>query len=248
VRAELGRHAEASADLELALRTADAQSRGEDLLVALRAAVYAAELSGATQPLLPHARRLAQLALRSGSPLWTLGASLTSGIAHASHARWDDAIGLLEQVVERIDERGFARHDLGRALTALAGAYLGAGRLDDAAKAGERAVRTARTAGLRSRECMARIVLARAQLAREGAAARRKVRAGLARIDALVRETGARGYRPFAAELRAELARAGGDASAAERELAKARRLFAELGASGHAERVARELEARRDP
>jgi len=40
----------------------------------------------------------------------------------------------------------------------------------------------------------------------------------------------------------AELERACGDAAAAERELREAQRLHAEMGATGHAKRLAREL------
>jgi len=43
-------------------------------------------------------------------------------------------------------------------------------------------------------------------------------------------------------EARAELERACGDAAAAERELHQAQRLYAEMGATGHTERLAREL------
>jgi hypothetical protein len=43
-------------------------------------------------------------------------------------------------------------------------------------------------------------------------------------------------------EARAELERACGDAPAAERELREAQRLHAAMGATGHAERIAREL------
>jgi tetratricopeptide (TPR) repeat protein len=210
-RAELGLVAKASDDVELALRTADlhgTDERGadENRLLALRAAVHSAALCGTAPASLPRARRLAQLALRSGSPLWTLDASLCTGIAHVDAEQFGDAAAPLEQVIERIDERGFAKHDLGRALTALARAYLGAGRASDAVEIAERAVRTCRSAGMKSLECAARLVLARAWLAAEGPSARRKIRAGLARAEQLVKETGARGYRPFMDEIRAGLA------------------------------------------
>ncbi len=246
IRSERGLHRKALDDLELALRLSEERSLDENLLFSLLAAVHAGELSGAVQASLPRARRLSELALRSGSPLWTLDASMCAGIAHLNHEHWDEGIGLLEQVVERIDERGFAKHELGRALTALARAYLGAGRTDDAVQAAERAVRICRAGGTRSWECMAGVVLARARLAKEGVTARRKVRAGLKRVEKLVEETGAEGYRPFVCEVRAQLARLGDDAEAAERELSEARRLFTERGAPGHAERVARELEGTR--
>ena len=165
-------------------------------------------------------------------------------MAHVNRAHWGEAIGLLEHVVERIDERGFPRSGLGRALTALAQAYLGAERLAEATVVAERAVRTCRTGGMKSWECMARLVLARIRLAAEGVPARRKVRAGLKRAEELVDETGAEGYRPFICEVRSMLARVASDADAAKSELREARRLFAELGATEHAERLAKELEA----
>ncbi len=242
VRAELGLHRKALEDVELALRLSDEQPLDENRLLSLRVAVHAADLSGAVHASLPRARRLAQLALKSGSPLRTLDASLCTGIAYAGNELFEEALGPLAHVVERIDERGLAKQEFGRALTALARAYLGAGRLADAAKAAERAVRTCRAGGMKSGECMARIVLARAQLAMEGVSARRKVRAGLSRAEQLVKETGARAYGPFVCEVRALLARAGGDADAARSELTRAHRLFREIGATGHADRVARQL------
>ena len=87
---------------------------------------------------------------------------------------------------------------------------------------------------------MARIVLASARLAKEGVAARRKVREGLKRAEQLVDETGAEAYRPFIFVVRAPLARQG--SNGAEKELREAHRLFTETGATGHAERAARSL------
>lgn len=56
---------------------------------------------------------------------------------------------------------------------------------------------------MKSQECMARLVLARIHLAAEGKSARRKVRAGFARAEELVEETGAEAYRPSIREVRA---------------------------------------------
>ena len=57
-----------------------------------------------------------------------------------------------------------------------------------------------------------------------------------------VREFGARVYRPQVCEQRAELARLRGDEAAGTRELREAHRLITEIGATGHAERIAKEL------
>ena len=59
--------------------------------------------------------------------------------------------------------------------------------------------------------------------------------------SALIRQKGARAWAPFVCEERARLAQCLGDA-AAERHLREAHRLFTEMGATGHAERLAREL------
>ena len=59
----------------------------------------------------------------------------------------------------------------------------------------------------------------------------------------MIDETGARGYQPFVHEERAELARAQGDETTRERELREAHRLYTEMAATGHAQRLARELD-----
>jgi len=58
-----------------------------------------------------------------------------------------------------------------------------------------------------------------------------------------VGETEARCREPIVHEISAELARLRADEATRERELRQAHRLFAEMGATGHAERLAKELE-----
>ena len=89
----------------------------------------------------------------------------------------------------------------------------------------------------------ARLALARALLAVDGPAAREDVEAGLARASEWVDESGARAFEPQMLEVRAELAEVLGDQTAREHELREAHRLYTEMGAVGHAERVARELQ-----
>ncbi len=62
--------------------------------------------------------------------------------------------------------------------------------------------------------------------------------------SALIESTGARVYIPHVHETRARLAHRAGDEAAFERELREAQRLHTEMGATGHAARLARELEA----
>jgi hypothetical protein len=60
-------------------------------------------------------------------------------------------------------------------------------------------------------------------------------------LDAIA-ESGFAAKEPFARVELARLAECEGDAAARERELREAHRLWSEMGATGHAERVAREL------
>ncbi len=64
----------------------------------------------------------------------------------------------------------------------------------------------------------------------------------LERAAECVEITGARSYLPQIAVERAKLARLEGDEAGRERHLREAHRLYTEIGATGYAERVAREL------
>ena len=76
----------------------------------------------------------------------------------------------------------------------------------------------------------------------EAASARPEIEAALQRCSELIEQTGARLYTPQLHEQRSALADLAGERAGRERELREAYRLYAEMGATGHAERVAREL------
>ena len=76
----------------------------------------------------------------------------------------------------------------------------------------------------------------------EGAAASGEIQAALKEAQALVEETGSRSQEPFIHEELAKLARLTGDDATYQRDLREAHRLFTEMGATGHAERLAKEL------
>ncbi len=76
----------------------------------------------------------------------------------------------------------------------------------------------------------------------EAAHTRNEVTSALERVAELIDQMGAESRRPRLEELRAELADRHGDATGSERHLRDAHRLYIEMGATGHAERLAREL------
>ncbi len=76
----------------------------------------------------------------------------------------------------------------------------------------------------------------------DGAAAEEAVERELQTVQAHVDDTGAVMYLPRIHEVRAHLARLLGDQDDYESKLREAHRLYTDMGATGHAERLAREL------
>ena len=87
-------------------------------------------------------------------------------------------------------------------------------------------------------ECQAQLARAAVLVQLEGAGGARVVGRALARVEALVRETGARAYAPFVHEQRARLALLCGDGARWRRELAEARQQLSAAGAAGHVRRL----------
>jgi hypothetical protein len=119
------------------------------------------------------------------------------------------------------------------------------GGLGDAARAREladRAVTLARERLNKPSECEAELVRARVLLQLDGLAARDEITSALDAAAALAEEMNARSFEPFICEERARLARLSGDPTAFQRALREARRLYTEMGATGHAQRLAEEL------
>jgi hypothetical protein len=91
-------------------------------------------------------------------------------------------------------------------------------------------------------ECEATIAHVSCQRALQGAEARQAIETQLAEVSQLIDETGAERWRPHIHVERAELHRLTGDAGGMRSELTEALRLFTEMGATGHAARITREI------
>ena len=127
-----------------------------------------------------------------------------------------------------------------RALAALAEACAGLGDTARAREAAAEAVAIADREGVR--QASVPLSLARVLRSADGLAAEREIEAALDRALELIEETGSRVFVPQVHEERAELARLRGDDATRERELREAHRLYTEMAATGHAERLAEEL------
>ena len=127
-------------------------------------------------------------------------------------------------------------------LVRVARLFLTAGRPDQARATAEEDVSACREMGARRTECLAQITLAEALRRSQGTAAAGAIREALARARELVEETEARVYQPWILEEEARLAQLEGDEAGFDDKLREAHRLYTEMGATGHAERLAKEL------
>ena len=93
-----------------------------------------------------------------------------------------------------------------------------------------------RQRGARIYEAVAQLVLGWILLFAKGLESRNAIEAALGEALRSSREIGQKSLEPHICLLRAELS---GDEATRERELREAHRLFAEMGATGHAERIA---------
>jgi tetratricopeptide (TPR) repeat protein len=91
-------------------------------------------------------------------------------------------------------------------------------------------------------EGIARLTLARVLLAAGDPDLHEEVEKAVGRAEALCQETGMRVHLPPLLEVRAALAQRRGNPQEARRNLREAHRLYTEMGATGHAKRLAGEL------
>lgn len=203
------------------------------------------EVTGDTPGTLDSARQGVDVAERVGSAFSRVHAYHMLGLAQLLHGQWSEAVASFEQARAIARERGTALHAEATLLAHLAEALCGAGDSASARATAVQAIAIGRQRHTPVFELQAQLALARVLLRTAGAAEEDAIRTALAAALALVRSTGAASYEPLVRVALAELARHTGDEAARQRELGAAHRLFTELGAAGHAERVAQELGSR---
>ncbi len=192
---------------------------------------------------LASARQGAEISRRLGDPPVMLAQTQVSfGYAHLAAGRAADAI---EPARAALDLHGRVyKASAGEAAGLLAEAVLQAGDLSAAESAATEAIALCRRSLRAVYEASAHGVMARALLRRDGLAARAAAEAALGCAAALIERTGARTLAPPLCEWRAELAAVLGDEATRAQLLRQAQQGYEEIGAPGHAARLARELGA----
>ena len=242
---EMGRMGEAGACARRGVELAQQYGPEETRCWAHFFRVYVADAKGDLGPgALNSARLAAEAAERSGSDHSRGLSHLFLSFAGALDGQWNLAIAEAEEAIRLWRTQRLGGDFAPQMLAAHARALLGAGDARRAAEVSAEAIAVAKQQGQPVRLCEATIAHVRCLRALDGAGARDAIETLLAEASRLIDQTGAERWRPHVHVERAELHRLAGDTEAATSELTQARRLFAEMGATGHAEQVAKDLGA----
>jgi adenylate cyclase len=238
----LGRYSEVPADVNRGAQLARDHDEPEVLGWIHDTYSRVAEMRGDGRSALAHAQQALELAERIGSPQSQVFAYSCLGHAHLLNESWGDAAEFLEHALAVAREKRTFLAWEAWYLSGLAEARRGNGDDDRALATAREAVAAGERHGTRYWAIPAHLALARALLSAEGEEAKTEIEGALETAAALVDETEGRSYQPFIPLVRAEVALAAGDRAGRDRELRRAHRLFLEMGANGHAERIEREL------
>jgi class 3 adenylate cyclase/tetratricopeptide (TPR) repeat protein len=145
-----------------------------------------------------HAERAMRMAVDSDSPYERVSALTCRGISHMTSGRFEAAADQLEKALAFARMKRAGLEGEARILADLANAYRLKGDLDSAGRTAAEAIAVASARAARIPECLARIVQAEVLL-QTGAAERAGLE--LAKIRALMEETGALVYQPLVQDL-----------------------------------------------
>src|SRR4051794_8007760 len=191
-----------------------------------------------------HARQSVEIAERIGDVFSRTWAWNWMGQASVMAGQWDRAIEAIGRA-QAISKERLAGVDAGTwSLVWLAEAHQGRGDSERATALAREGVALARRREQPAAEIASNVILAQVLLAAQGLRVREEIETALARAQEFVDAIGARAAEPTIHVELAELARQNGDEAERERELGEAHRLFTQIGATGHAERVAGQLAA----
>jgi adenylate cyclase len=198
--------------------------------------------SGEPEAALGHAQHTLEIAERIGDSFSRAMAWFFLGMAEEIRGESQEAIEAIERSQAIARERRTAAENESWRLVRLAEAHLALGDRDRARSLVEEGVDLARSSGQAAVEAFGCLTLARVLLASDRRAPQAEIETALDRALQLASTMDAKLVVPMIHVERAELARLSGDDEGREHELRDAHRLYTEMGATGHAERLAGEL------
>jgi adenylate cyclase len=239
----LGRLDEADEALRQGIEVAREHGDLGILSLGLGYRVVHGEWSGEIATTLASARRGVEIAERTGAPIFLLMALAFLGDALRLEQRHQEALEVYEKALGVMRTKRVALVEKPRVVSGQARVYSALGEHEKAIAQARSALEDSVTGGNRNAEGFARLTLARVLLATGDPGLHDEVERTVERAEALCEETGMRVHLPPLLEVRAALAESRGDPEEARRQLREAHRLYTEMGATGHAKRLARELE-----
>jgi len=204
-------------------------------------AFFFPEFLGSDAPVLAHARRALEIAEPIGDAFGVNLAWVGIGIGHSFVGEWQEARAALERALALMRAQRAGLFFEARALTYLARVELRLGEIEQARSTIEAAVRAGQEHHTRIWHIQAHLERARILREIDGTNGIDEASLSLGAAERLIEETGAEGLRPQVHEERGRLAHLRGDTCERDRELAEAHRLYVAIGATGHAERLAKE-------
>ena len=164
------------------------------------------------------------------------------GVAKTARGSWAEAASALDEALAicSFHARGISYESF--VLARMTDVHLARGDSRRALEVADEAISTAQRHGTAEFELRSHLARARALSRGVGADAKEEIGKSLSEAEALVKTTGAESWRPFIHEERAKLAQLAGDEVTRQRELREAHRLFVDIGAPAHAERIEKEL------
>ena len=200
------------------------------------------EWSGDTATALASAQQSVDVAERVGVSFFLSIALALLGDALRLEQRYPEALEVYQRALDLMRTK--------RVALQWKPVVIGGQALVDSALGGhDEAIAQARSAleesvrgGNRFGEGVARLALARVLLATADPSLHDEVEETVERGQTLCEQTGMRVHLPPLLEVRASLAECRGDPQEARRQLREARRLYTEIGATGHAERLAKQF------
>jgi tetratricopeptide (TPR) repeat protein len=241
--ARRGQLDQARKELVHAVEAAREAGEAENLGWALSSCAYLDILSGAFDKATAYAAEALEVAEKLGNPFSQAHALREMAFVQTHQGLWKDAIESLHRALGLAREHRTAMEIEPELLIYLADSYRGDGQLERARETISQALALAEERGSRFQLLEARLVLARVLMDAEGAAAEAEAAEALDGARECVEEFEARVYTPRVLEERARLADLLRDEDSRIEHLSEAHRLYAEMGATGHAERLARELD-----
>jgi class 3 adenylate cyclase/tetratricopeptide (TPR) repeat protein len=240
----LGRLAESWRESEEVARLAEESGEFEVLAWVLHISGLLAHATGIRGPVLEVGRRCLEIAEKLDNDNNRVLGYFTLGTAYLIEARFTEARDALRVGAAIVRDRRTVFMTLPWILAVLAEAHLALGEYAEALAAAQEGINRGRDGGCPYYEACAQIALAQISLTSEGDVPRAKIEAALDRAEKLVTSIDGRSLSPRILELRGRLAAVLGDTPAADQALREALDLYRTIGATGHAERLAREIAA----